>query len=67
MASNSKIEWTDASWNAIRGYSLVSEGCRNCYAMKQMHRFSGEGQPYGGLTRMTEHTRNGPGKDNVYF
>lgn len=59
-----EIEWTheyDAhgnvvakgeTWNPVRGCSKVSEGCRNCYAMKQAHRFSGEGQPYEGLTKV---------------
>lgn len=37
----------------MRGCSLVSEGCRNCYAMKQAHRFSGPGQKYDGLTKTT--------------
>lgn len=32
MADSSKIEWTDATWNPITGCTLVSEGCRNCYA-----------------------------------
>lgn len=34
MADNSKIEWTDATWNPITGCSVVSPGCTNCYAMK---------------------------------
>ena len=34
MADSSRIEWTDATWNPITGCSLVSEGCRNCYAMR---------------------------------
>lgn len=51
--ADTKIEWTDKSWNCIRGCSLVSDGCRNCYAMRQAHRFSGEGQPYHGLTVLT--------------
>lgn len=34
MAENSKIEWTDATWNPITGCSVVSPGCTNCYAMK---------------------------------
>lgn len=32
MGDKSKIEWTDATWNAIRGCSRVSPGCENCYA-----------------------------------
>jgi protein gp37 len=32
MADKTTIEWTDATWNPITGCSLVSEGCRNCYA-----------------------------------
>lgn len=49
MSDNTKIEWTDATWNPIRGCSRVSEGCRNCYAETVAKRFSGEGQPYEGL------------------
>lgn len=32
MAENTTIEWTDATWNPITGCTLVSEGCRHCYA-----------------------------------
>jgi len=53
MADRSSIEWTDASWNPIRGCSRVSEGCRNCYAERVAARFSGPGQPYEGLAEMT--------------
>lgn len=35
MSSSSKIEWTDATWNPLTGCSLVSEGCRNCYAARE--------------------------------
>lgn len=34
MSDNTKIEWTDATWNPITGCSVVSPGCTNCYAMK---------------------------------
>ncbi len=49
MADKTGIEWTDATWNPIRGCSRVSEGCRNCYAEKVAARFSGKDQPYHGL------------------
>lgn len=52
MSDKSKIEWTDATWNPIRGCSRVSEGCRNCYAERVAARFSGPGQPYEGLAVM---------------
>lgn len=49
MAGQSKIEWTDATWNPIRGCSRVSEGCRNCYAEGMAARFSKPGQWGHGL------------------
>lgn len=51
MSVQTGIEWTDSTWNPIRGCSLVSEGCRNCYAMGVAARFSGPGQAYEGLAR----------------
>jgi protein gp37 len=45
------IEWTSRTWNPVRGCSLVSSGCQNCYAMGQAHRFSGKGKPFEGLTK----------------
>lgn len=55
--TKSKIEWTDRVWNPVRGCSMVSRGCENCYAMRQAHRFSGPGLPFEGLTKST---KNGP-------
>ena len=49
MADHSAIEWTDASWNPLRGCSRVSTGCQHCYAERVAARFSGPGQPYHGL------------------
>ena len=49
---NSRIEWTDATWNPLRGCTRVSEGCRNCYAEAIAARFSGPGQAYEGLAEM---------------
>jgi protein gp37 len=52
MGQKTTIEWTDASWNPVRGCSRVSEGCRNCYAEKIAARFSGKGEPYEGLAQI---------------
>jgi len=53
MSSKTGIEWTEATWNPVRGCSRISEGCRNCYAELVAARFSGPGLPYEGLARMT--------------
>lgn len=34
MSDNTKIEWADATVNAINGCSVTSPGCTHCYAMK---------------------------------
>ena len=34
MADNTKIEWADATVNAVNGCSVLSPGCTNCYAMR---------------------------------
>jgi protein gp37 len=47
------IEWTDATWNPLRGCSRVSEGCRHCYAETVAARFSDEGMPYHGIATRT--------------
>ena len=57
MGDRTQIEWTDATWNPVRGCSRVSEGCRNCYAERQAIRMAGEGKPYEGLVTSTP---NGP-------
>ncbi|MBW3624080.1 MAG: phage Gp37/Gp68 family protein [Armatimonadetes bacterium] len=53
MAQDSKIEWTDATWNPVRGCTRVSAGCQNCYAERQAIRQAGPGKPYEGLVRST--------------
>jgi protein gp37 len=32
LSEHSKIEWTDATWNPVRGCVKISAGCKNCYA-----------------------------------
>lgn len=39
MGTNSKIPWTDNTWNPWRGCSKVSAGCDNCYMERGMKRF----------------------------
>ena len=39
MAENSKIEWTDHTFNPWRGCAVVHEGCANCYAWRESKRF----------------------------
>ncbi len=47
MSDKSKIEWTDATWNPVRGCTKVSPGCAHCYAETFAERFRGvAGHPY---------------------
>ncbi len=47
MSVQSKIEWTDATWNPVRGCTKVSPGCAHCYAEAFAERFRGvKGHPY---------------------
>ncbi len=47
MSDRSAIEWTEATWNPIRGCTKVSPGCRHCYAETFAERFRGvPGHPY---------------------
>lgn len=50
--ADTSIEWTDVSWNPVRGCARVSAGCENCYAENVARRFSGPGMPYEGLVRV---------------
>ena len=44
MAQNSKIEWTDGTWNFVTGCSKISPGCKNCYAARMANRLQAMGQ-----------------------
>lgn len=47
MSFDSKIEWTDATWNPVRGCTKISPGCKHCYAEVFAERFRGvPGHPY---------------------
>src|ERR1043165_4197167 len=47
MSDHTAIEWTDATWNPVRGCVKVSPGCAHCYAETFAERFRGvPGNPY---------------------
>jgi protein gp37 len=47
LSSSSKIEWTDATWNPVRGCTKISPGCKFCYAERFAERFRGvKGHPF---------------------
>jgi len=47
MSEHSTIEWTDATWNPVRGCTKISPGCTHCYAETFAERFRGvPGHPY---------------------
>lgn len=47
MSEISTIEWTEASWNPVRGCNKISPGCAHCYAEAFAERFQGvPGHPY---------------------
>ncbi|XXX73419.1 phage Gp37/Gp68 family protein [Sorangium sp. So ce134] len=47
MSDGSTIEWTDATWNPLRGCTKISPGCKHCYAEIFAERFRGvPGHPY---------------------
>lgn len=56
MAETTSIEWTDSSWNPLRGVagkwhcSKVSPGCHNCYAERINVRFGGPAYKRGADT-----------------
>jgi protein gp37 len=47
MSEHSQIEWTDATWNPVRGCTKITPGCDHCYAETFAERFRGvKGHPY---------------------
>jgi protein gp37 len=56
MAANSKIEWTECTWNPVTGCTRISPGCLNCYAERMARRLQAMGQPnYRNGFRLTVH------------
>jgi protein gp37 len=53
---STKIQWTNETWNPLAGCSKVSDGCKNCYAIKDAVRLSENTNPkirakYEGTTK----------------
>lgn len=59
MADNTKIEWTDATWNPTTGCDKVSPGCDNCYAMTLAPRLKAMGSAH--YQTDGDPTTSGPG------
>ncbi len=45
MATNSKIEWTEQTWNPVTGCTKISPGCKYCYAEVMAKRLQAMGAP----------------------
>ncbi len=45
MGIDSKIEWTESTWNPVTGCTKISPGCKNCYAERMAKRLQAMGQP----------------------
>lgn len=53
---NSRIEWTETTWNPTTGCSKISEGCSNCYAERMTFRLNAMGlEKYRNNFRLTLH------------
>jgi protein gp37 len=47
LSDRSEIEWTNATWNPVRGCTKISAGCKHCYAERFSERFRGTpGHPF---------------------
>ena len=56
MATQSRIEWTESTWNPLTGCTKISPGCKHCYAERMAKRLKAMGQPnYVNGFKMTMH------------
>ena len=44
MATQSRIEWTESTWNPLTGCNKISPGCKHCYAERMAKRLQAMGQ-----------------------
>lgn len=45
MGSETKIEWTERTWNPVKGCTKISPGCKHCYAETMSARLKAMGTP----------------------
>jgi protein gp37 len=67
MGAETKIEWTERTWNPVGGCRKVSPGCKNCYAIRVARRLAGNptkkiARRYSGLTQIEGGKPNWTGK-----
>ena len=56
MATKSRIEWTESTWNPVTGCTKISPGCKNCYAERMSKRLKAMGSPnYADGFKLTLH------------
>lgn len=73
MATNSKIEWTEQTWNPVTGCTKVSPGCKHCYAetmAKRLHAMGVVGYDNGFNVSLMPERLNQPHfrkKPTMYF
>jgi protein gp37 len=63
MATNSRIEWTETTWNPVTGCTKISPGCEHCYAERMAKRLQAMGSPnyrYGFKTTCHSHLIRSP-------
>jgi len=63
MTQKSGIEWTDETWNAVRGCTKISPGCKNCYAEVRAEKGRnkpGDAYEYGFDLRLAPHKLTEP-------
>jgi protein gp37 len=71
MAANTKIQWTDETWNITLGCTKVSDGCDNCYAipeawMRQHHNNPKVAEAFAGtVTKNPDGTLDWTGRINL--
>jgi protein gp37 len=61
--AQSKIEWTEATWNPVTGCSKISQGCKNCYAermAKRLHAMGAANYRNGFAVTLHEHMLDRP-------